>query len=85
MNDELNPFIYKFLPVRRRSLLRLFSRLTFGRINFIQWLEERAERRVRSKIIEQLNLADLVMLCDSETLAAVHACGDVPGTMVGSV
>jgi polysaccharide pyruvyl transferase WcaK-like protein len=84
MNDELNPFMYRLLPGRRRTLLRLLSLLTLKRIDFIQRMEIRLEARARGKIAEHLNAADLVVLRDPETLAAVHACGDVPSAIVGA-
>jgi len=97
MNDELNPFMYRLLPGRRRTLLILLSLLTLRRVDFIhlslltlrrvdfiQRFETRAEARARNKIVEQLNAADLVVLRDPETLAAVHACGQVPSAIVGA-
>jgi polysaccharide pyruvyl transferase WcaK-like protein len=84
MNDELNPFVYQIQPGRRRTLLALLSLLTLRRVDFVQWLEAKAEARARGKIVEHLNAADLVVLRDPETLAAVHACGDVPNAIVGA-
>jgi len=84
MNDKLNPFIYRVLPGKRRVLLTVLSWLTLRRIHFIQRLENQSEARARSKIVEQLNQADLVVLRDPETLAAVHACGEVPNAIVGA-
>ncbi len=84
MNSNLNPFIYRVLPGKRKLLLNLLSCLTLKQIDFVGRVEEANERRARSKIVEQLNLADLVVLRDPETLAAVHACGDVPDAIVGA-
>jgi polysaccharide pyruvyl transferase WcaK-like protein len=84
MNTELNPHIYRVMPGRRRTLLTACSWLTLRRIDFIQNVEEAAELRARRKIVEQLNQTDLVVLRDPETLAAVHACGDVPHAFVGA-
>ncbi|VGO22004.1 polysaccharide pyruvyl transferase family protein [Pontiella sulfatireligans] len=84
MNQNLNPFIYRVLPGKRRTLLNLLSLLAFKRVDFVRRLENMAMDRARAKIVEQLNLCDLVMLRDPETLAAVHACGDVPQAIVGA-
>ena len=84
MNSELNPNIYRFLPGRRRSLLNVLSWLTLRRIDVVERVEQAAEVRVRKKIATQLNLADLVVLRDPETLVAVHACGAVSGAIVGA-
>ncbi len=84
MNDKLNPFIYRVLPGKRRVLLTVLSWLALGRIHFVRRLENQSEARARSKIVEQLNQADLVVLRDPETLAAVHACGEVPAAIVGA-
>jgi polysaccharide pyruvyl transferase WcaK-like protein len=84
MNDELNPVKYRMLPGKRRTILGLLSILTFRRTDYVRRVEQKAESRVRNMIIEQLNQADLVMLRDPETLAAVHACGDVPQALVGA-
>ena len=84
MNSELNPHIYRILPGKRRKLLTICSWLTLRRIDVVGRVEQSAEVRVRKKIARQLNLADLVVLRDPETLAAVHACGEVPGSVVGA-
>jgi len=84
MNTKLNPYIYRLQPGGRRSLLTALSWLTLKQIDWVRQVEQRAERRARNKIAEQLNRADLVVLRDPETLAAVHACGVVRGTMVGA-
>jgi polysaccharide pyruvyl transferase WcaK-like protein len=84
MNDELNPYLYRILPGKRRALYALLSWLTLKRIDFIQRLEGQAEARARSKIAKELGRCDLVVLRDPETLAAVHACGDVPAAIVGA-
>jgi polysaccharide pyruvyl transferase WcaK-like protein len=84
MNTELNPYIYRLQPGRRRTLLSLLSWFTLNRIDCVRQVERRAERRARCKIASQLNMADLVVLRDPETLAAVHACGDVPDAIVGA-
>ena len=84
MNDELNPFIYRLLPGKRRILLALLSLFTLGRVDLIRRREQKMEAYVRSKIVEQLSAADLVMLRDPETLAAVYACGDVPAALIGA-
>ena len=84
MNDKLNPYIYSILPGRRRTLLNLFSLLTFNRINLVQRLEDKNEARARAKIVKELNRADLVVLRDPETLSAVNSCGEVPAAMVGA-
>lgn len=81
MNDELNPFIYRLLPGKRRMLLTWISRFSLGRIDLVQRWEKKLEDYVRGKIVDQLKAADLVVLRDPETLAAVHACGDVPAAM----
>ncbi|MEE9369141.1 MAG: polysaccharide pyruvyl transferase family protein [Pontiella sp.] len=84
MNDELNSFIYRVQPGKRHVLLTLFSWLTLNRLDFIDRYEKKAEVRARKKIAEELNRCDLVVLRDPETLAVVHACGDVPNAMVGA-
>ncbi len=84
MNDQLNPYIYRMLPGKRRALLNLCSSLTLNRINFVDHVEQHAEKRARAKIVKELNQANLVVLRDPETLAAVHACGDVPKAIVGA-
>lgn len=84
MNDELNPYIYKVLPGKKRTLLNVLSRLLFRKIDFVTRLEEKKEKRARNAIVAELNRADLVVLRDPPTLAAVHACGDVPHAMVGA-
>lgn len=84
MNSILNPYIYNVLPGRRHLILRLLSRLTLNRIDFVQKVENAKTDRVRQKIVEQLNLCDLVVLRDPETLTAVHACGHVANAIVGA-
>ena len=84
MNDKFNPFIYRIQPGKRRLLLTLFSWLTLKRVNVVQRLEDQGEERARQKIIKELNRCNLVVLRDPETLAAVHACGDVPEAIVGA-
>ena len=84
MNTELNPHIYRVMPGRRRLLLNACSWLTFRRIDFVRKVETSLEVQARRMIVEQLNLTDLVVLRDPETLAAVHACGDVPHAFVGA-
>lgn len=84
MNRNLNPYIYRVLPGKRRVLLSLLSVLTLKRVDFVERVEEANEARARRKIVEQLNLADLVVLRDPETLTAVHECGDVPKAIVGA-
>ena len=82
MNENLNPFIYRMMPGKRRMLLNLLSMLALKRVDIVQRLEKKAKMRARAKIAEQLNQCDLVVLRDPETLAAVHACGDVPRAIV---
>jgi polysaccharide pyruvyl transferase WcaK-like protein len=84
MNDELNPFKYRMLPGKRRTVLRLLSLLSFRRIDYVQRVEQTAETRVRAKIVKQLNAADLVVLRDPETLAAVQRCGEVSNAIIGA-
>ncbi len=84
MNDELNPFIYRLLPGKRRMLLSLCSWLTLGRIDWIRRREEKMKARVCSKMIKQLNQSDLIVFRDPETLAAVQACGEVPDALIGA-
>ncbi len=84
MNDQLNPFIYRLMPGRRRTVLSALSRLTAGRIDFVERYEAQAETRAKRKIVEELNQCDLVVLRDPETLASVHACGHVPHAIVGA-
>ncbi|MCF7817480.1 MAG: polysaccharide pyruvyl transferase family protein [Kiritimatiellales bacterium] len=84
MNTELNPNLYRLQPGKRRTLLRILSRLTLSRIDLVRRHEVQLAARVRAKIVAQLNRADLVMLRDPETLAAVHACGDVPNAIIGA-
>jgi polysaccharide pyruvyl transferase WcaK-like protein len=84
MNDELNPFLYRILPGKRRVVLNLLSALTLNKFNGVQYLEKKDERRARSKIVQELNQCNLVVLRDPETLTAVHHCGDVPDAMVGA-
>ncbi len=84
MNSELNPHIYRVLPGKRRKLLTICSWLTLRRIDVVARVEQSAEARVRKEIAKQLNRADLVVLRDPETLAAVHACGEVPEAVVGA-
>jgi polysaccharide pyruvyl transferase WcaK-like protein len=84
MNDRLNPYLYRILPGKRRTVLKLLSILTLNRINFIQRLEKKSEMRAKGKIVSELNRCDLVVLRDSETLAAVHQCGHVPDAIVGA-
>ncbi|WP_168442713.1 polysaccharide pyruvyl transferase family protein [Pontiella desulfatans] len=84
MNDKLNPYIYSILPGKRRALLSMLSWLTLKRIDFVARREKEAEDRARAKIAAELNRCDLVVLRDPETLAAVHACGDVPRAIVGA-
>ena len=84
MNDELNPFKYRLLPGKRRTMLGLFSLLCFQKRDFIQRAEQQAEARARNQIVKQLNAADLVVLRDPETLTAVQGCGEVPQAIVGA-
>ncbi len=84
MNRNLNPYIYRVLPGKRRTLLSLLTRLTLSKVDFIQRVERATESRARRKIVEQLNLCDLVVLRDPETLTAVQECGDVPRAIVGA-
>jgi len=84
MNDALNPYLYSVLPGKRRTLLSLLSLLTFNKIDFVERHERRNERRAHAKIVDGLNRCDLVVLRDPETLAAVHACGEVPHAIVGA-
>jgi len=84
MNDELNPFMYRLQPGKRRTLLNTLSLLTLRYVDFAQRMEQKVEAHARKRIVEQLNAADLVVLRDPETLAAVQACGDVPSAMVGA-
>ena len=84
MNDQLNPYLYRVLPGRRRAVLNALSALTFQRVDFVERIEHRAEKRARAKIIKELNRCDLVVLRDPETLGAVHDCGDVPDALVGA-
>lgn len=84
MSDQLNPYLYRILPGKRRSLLKICSWLSGGRKDYIKQTEEQAELRARSKIAEQLNLADLVVLRDPETLTAIQTCGEVPRAIVGA-
>lgn len=84
MNDELNPHTYRLLPGKRRALLSLMSLATLRRTDYIRRYEEQMETRARSKVARQLAAADLVVLRDPETLAAVLACGSVPGAIVGA-
>lgn len=84
MNNKLNPFMYRLQPGKRRALLRVLSLLTFRRIDFVRQVEQKLETRIRCRIVEQLNAADLVVLRDPETLAAVQACGAVPNAIIGA-
>lgn len=84
MNTELNPNLYRLQPGKRRTLLRILSLLTPSRTDFVRRHEAQLAARARTQIVEQLNRADLVVLRDPETLAAVHACGDVPSAIVGA-
>jgi len=84
MNDELNPYLYKILPGKKRTLLQLVSMLTLNRVNYVRRLEQARENRARQKIVAELNRCDLVVLRDPETLAAVHHCGEVPNAIVGA-
>jgi polysaccharide pyruvyl transferase WcaK-like protein len=84
MNDEFNPYIYKMLPGKRRSLLKLLGVLTGNRVDYIKRMEREAEVRVRATIARELNRADLVMLRDPETLTAVQSCGPILNAIVGA-
>jgi len=84
MNRDLNPYIYRVLPGRRKMLLRGLSWLALNQVDWVQKTEKRTADRARNKIVEQLNLSDLVVLRDPETLAAVHECGEVPEAVVGA-
>jgi polysaccharide pyruvyl transferase WcaK-like protein len=84
MNSSLNPFIYRVQPGRRRTLLNLLSVLILRRVDVVARVEKAKENRARRKIVKQLNQADLVVLRDPETLAAVHGCGEVPRAIVGA-
>lgn len=84
MNDELNPYLYRLLPGKKRTLLKLASAVTLNRTDFVQRLEKNREQRARNKIVGELNRCDLVVLRDPETLAAVHHCGNVPNAIVGA-
>jgi polysaccharide pyruvyl transferase WcaK-like protein len=84
MNDELNPHKYRLLPGKRRTLLSLLSLATLRRTDHVRRYEEQMEARARSKVARQLAAADLVVLRDPETLAAVQACGPVPGAIIGA-
>ena len=78
MNRNLNPYLYRVLPGKRRMLLNLLSLLALRKVDFVKKEEDRIVARAKNKIVEQLNQSDLVVLRDPETLTAVHACGDVP-------
>lgn len=84
MNSDLNPYLYRVLPGRRRFLLRMLSRLTLNRVDWVQRVEDVMSDRARQKIVEQLNRSNLVVLRDPETLTAVHECGDVPNAIIGA-
>ena len=84
MNDELNPFIYRLMPGKRRTLLEGLSLLSFHRTDWVKRREQQAIDKVHAGIVEQLNAADLVVLRDPETLRAVQACGEVPEAIVGA-
>jgi polysaccharide pyruvyl transferase WcaK-like protein len=84
MNTELNPFIYRLQPGKKRRLLQWCSFLTLRRIDFIDRYEQQLKARTCAKMIKQLNASDLVVLRDPETLAAVQACGDVPDAVIGA-
>ncbi|MEA2068381.1 MAG: polysaccharide pyruvyl transferase family protein [Verrucomicrobiota bacterium] len=84
MNDELNPYLYRILPGKRRMLYAMLSWLTPKRVDYVQRKEQQAEARVRAMIARELGRCSLVVLRDPETLAAVHACGDVPDAIVGA-
>ena len=84
MNRDLNPYIYRVQPGRRRGLLNVLSALSLKNVDFVGRVEKAAESRSRRMIVEQLNRTDLVVLRDPETLAAVHDCGEVPNAIVGA-
>lgn len=84
MNTELNPFLYRLQPGRRRRWLDRATRLCGGRMDWVEWVEAYGERRARRKIVAQLSRADLVVLRDQETQAALEECGSIPGVLVGA-
>jgi polysaccharide pyruvyl transferase WcaK-like protein len=84
MNDELNPFLYKLMPGRRRSMLKLMSELTLGLVDFEKRREERIAKRVCDTMKEQLSKANLVVLRDPESQNAVECCRKVAGIQVGA-
>lgn len=85
MNNELNPAKYRLLPGRRRTLLRLASKLTLGALDAVAWEERRRQARARRTIADRLAAADLVVVRDPESKLEIAKCAPpLPKIEVGA-
>jgi polysaccharide pyruvyl transferase WcaK-like protein len=84
MNDELNPAKYRVLPGKRRMVLTLLSRLTFGVWDGVAWEERRRVQRAEAAIAAALDSADLVVVRDPESREQVLKCGTRAEVVVGA-
>jgi len=74
MNSELNPVFYRAAG-RRRRLLTLLSRCTFGLTDFVAVYENFLLRRTRRRIARELSACALVVLRDAPSVREVVRCG----------
>ena len=82
MNSELNPAFYR-VRGRRKKLLELLTRGSFGCFDFVSRYENALRRRTHRHIARELAACKLVVLRDAPSLAEVVKCG-VKGALEGA-
>ena len=82
MNSELNPAFYR-AGGRKRRLLKLLSRGTFGAVDLVTAYEKFLRRRTERHIGRELSACELVVLRDESSRREVRNCG-VAGAVAGA-
>jgi polysaccharide pyruvyl transferase WcaK-like protein len=83
MNEELNPHLYQ-VRSRWRPTYDLIRRCTLGAINLAAWLEAYRRSRTYRRMREVLPRADLLVVRDPETEAALRRAGVQAKIVVGT-
>lgn len=84
MNDELNPYFYKVLPGKRRTMLEAVTKFSACRVDAVAFEEFRRRLRARKKIAGALNACSLVVLRDAPSRNLVYRCGVERAVVVGA-
>lgn len=72
MNDQLNPYLYRLLPGGRHRVFSIIKKLSFGLLDFISRFEEKKLRSARALMRHGVDVSDVVILRDHQSLDSMY-------------